>query len=209
MSNSYKDPEDNPYFRVGPLRPPGSAIVYQPVPIPASAPRMRQEEGMGTAESPDDSDTELVPVTANPLPEATSYSGRNIMALDRNPPFEFKERPTEGSTLEFDGAGGYVDCGNPLHLQASSVEADGKTLTSLTIEAWVKIQEVSGYRTIVSHALTTEREVFLRVSDGVFEFGAWMAGGAVSSCTAIKPEIRSSPSCKTRKVSYSNVEKVL
>ncbi|MDB9436912.1 LamG domain-containing protein, partial [Dolichospermum lemmermannii CS-548] len=61
--------------------------------------------------------------------------------------------------LKFDGIDDYVNLGNPTNLNIT-----GK----ITIEAWVKLDNISGLRNIVAHGynLNPNGEVFLRIADG-------------------------------------------
>ena len=115
-----------------------------------------------------------VSILSQRLPEPTSYSGRNIIALN----FEdeiYKEHPNQARLLAFDGHSTLVDCGNPPHLQSGGA-------SSLTIEAWIKADNRgSGYQHIVSHGQSINEkgsgEVFLRIDDGRFQFGTWDGKG--------------------------------
>ncbi len=115
-----------------------------------------------------DGESGFISVLSHRLPEPTSYAGKNVIALDFPPQF-FCERPNQSQLLEFDGTM-YVDCGNPPQLQ-------GRAGSSLTIEAWIRADGADGWQHIVTHGQTRSgnkgAEVFLRIREGIFEFGTW------------------------------------
>jgi len=119
--------------------------------------------------------TGYVAVLSHRLPEPTSYTGKNIIALQ----FEdgtLSENASRSRLLKFDGSSTYVDCGNPPQLQ-------GREGNSLTIEAWVKIENPEGRHEIVAHGHghnpddtrggSLLNDFYLRIWDANFQFGAW------------------------------------
>jgi hypothetical protein len=68
--------------------------------------------------------------------------------------------------LKFDGIDDYVNLGNPTNLNIT-----GK----ITIEARVKLDNISGLRNIVARGynLSPNGEVFLRINNGEYQIGSW------------------------------------
>ncbi len=160
-----------------------SPILYQAVIVPRSSQRIMAREGASGAgaDKAGKSETEIAYVSgvSRSLPEPTSYAGKNLIALNFDSDL-FSERPNQSRVLEFDGSSTHVDCGNPPHLQ-------GGGASSLTIEAWIKASERGGeYRHIVSHGQAIDSkhtaEVFLRMSNGRFEFGTWNGKSVFGVC---------------------------
>ncbi len=144
-------------------------ILYQPVAIPLTP--LQPQDGKLKSDEPErfikgKEGTGYVAVLSHSLPEPTSYSGKNLIAIDFGKP--------ASTFLEFDGKGTYVDCGNPEQLN----RGDGN---SITIEAWVKAETVNGWQQIIAHGQERSKskdkermgEVFLRMVDGGWQFGTW------------------------------------
>ena len=72
----------------------------------------------------------------------------------------------QGTALQFDGINDFLTLGNP-----SSLNFTGK----ISLEAWVRIQSTTGIQNIIAHGYTTnpDREVFLRLQDGLYKVGSW------------------------------------
>lgn len=129
---------ESPVFFETPDR--GSAILYQPARVMASAPRshaarmmMRETATTGTGngqtkqEHGQDPEQRRVSILSQELPEATSYSGRNYVTLQGLKGAAFRQRSGDSPMIVFDGAT-YVECGNPQHLQ-------GNPASGFTVEA--------------------------------------------------------------------------
>lgn len=69
-------------------------------------------------------------------------------------------------SLRFNGAGSYVDIGNPRTLDFSGL---------ITIEAWIRPEALDGFRNIVArgYTLSPPGELLLRINNGSYQFGAW------------------------------------
>lgn len=176
-----------------------SPILYEP--LASAAPMMRGEalQQSGDTQSSPKGNKGFVSVLSHRLPEPTSYSGKNIIALDYDPSF-FKERPNQSELLQFNGASTYIDCGNPPQLQGGG--------GSLTIEAWIKIAKRDAehqQQFIVIHGGGSykdkdgkEKSILtgLKTWSGFLEFGTWWDGkgnfgalmGRDPSSSAVKNE---------------------
>ena len=76
----------------------------------------------------------------------------------------------QGTALQFDGINDFLTLGNP-----SSLNFTGK----ISLEAWVRIQSTTGIQNIIAHGYTNnpDREVFLRLQDGLYKVGSWDGTG--------------------------------
>ncbi|MGH9357430.1 MAG: LamG domain-containing protein [Terriglobia bacterium] len=195
MSNAVRDTKRRTQkvsAKALPISPPDGAsgavvspILYEPIFISSVPAQLRLTASQTTEKRDDDrrviqSDgrTGYISVLSHRLPEPTSYTGKNLIALDFGSNI-FSERPGQARLLHFDGKTTYVDCKNPPQLQARSGN-------SLTIEAWVRADNVEGAQHIVTHGQTRDggkgAEVFLRIWDGLFEFGTWDGAKVVGVC---------------------------
>ena len=193
MPNATRDTKRRTQIsKASPISPPDGAsravvspILYEPIPIRSVPARLRASASDAPGERDDDKrvirsdgDTGYISVLSHRLPEPTSYTGRNLIALNFKSNI-FRERPGQARLLHFDGKTTYVDCKNPPQLQA-------RPGNSLTIEAWIRADNVEGRQHIVTHGQTRDgdkgAEVFLRIWDGLFEFGTWDGAKVVGVC---------------------------
>jgi fibronectin type 3 domain-containing protein/anti-sigma regulatory factor (Ser/Thr protein kinase) len=75
-----------------------------------------------------------------------------------------------GGALRFDGVNNYVGLGNGASLNVTGL---------ITLAAWVKPENISGLRNIISHGytLSPNGEVILRMNSGKYEIGTWDGAG--------------------------------
>ena len=75
-----------------------------------------------------------------------------------------------GTAVQFDGLDDFITLGNPAGLNFTG---------RVTLEAWVWLQSTTGVQDILAHGytLTPERELFLRLSNGMYQAGSWDGTG--------------------------------